>query len=109
MSHIFQGQCDGFNFKFKKNMIFQVMLVQVIRWIAEALDYLHTEKQIMHGDLKSANILVVGEFDNIKLCDFGVTLEVNSDGRVKDSKKLYIGTDAWAPMEVFLLSYTFSM
>ncbi|XP_023331047.1 lymphokine-activated killer T-cell-originated protein kinase [Eurytemora carolleeae] len=72
---------------------------KVIRWIAEALDYLHTEKQIMHGDLKSANILVVGEFDNIKLCDFGVTLEVNSDGRVKDSKKLYIGTDAWAPME----------
>ena len=84
-------------------MIFQVMLVQVIRWIAEALDYLHTEKQIMHGDLKSANILVVGEFDNIKLCDFGVTLEVNSDGRVKDSKKLYIGTDAWAPMEVFFI------
>ena len=66
----------------------------------------------MHGDLKSANILVVGEFDNIKLCDFGVTLEVNSDGRVKDSKKLYIGTDAWAPMEVifyYLLLHFFNI
>jgi PDZ-binding kinase len=72
---------------------------KVIRWIAEALDYLHTEKQIMHGDIKSANILVVGEFENIKLCDFGVTLSVDKEGRVKDPKKLYIGTDAWAPME----------
>jgi len=72
---------------------------KVIKWGAEALDYLHTEKQIMHGDLKSANILVVGDFENIKLCDFGVTLPVNSEGRVSDPDRMYIGTDAWSPME----------
>ena len=74
----------------------------MIRWTAEALDYLHNEKQLMHGDLKSANILVVGDFENIKLCDFGVTLPVNAEGKVSEPNKCYIGTDAWSPMEVVL-------
>lgn len=71
-----------------------------MRWGAEALDYLHSEKNIMHGDLKSANILVIGDFENIKVCDFGVTLPVNSEGKVSDPTKQYIGTDAWSPKEV---------
>ena len=71
-----------------------------MRWTAEALLYLHTEKQMMHGDLKSANLLVFGDFDNVKLCDFGVTLSVNSEGKVVDPQQQYIGTDAWSPMEV---------
>jgi len=71
----------------------------VIRMTADALDYLHNERQIMHGDLKSANVLVIGDFDNIKICDFGVTLVVNAEGRVVDPDQRYIGTDAWSPME----------
>jgi len=72
----------------------------VIGKIASALDYLHSEKQIMHGDLKSGNVLIVGDFENVKLCDFGVTLPLNSEGKVSDPNKKYVGTEAWSPMEV---------
>ena len=68
--------------------------------MAEALDYLHTEKQLMHGDLKSANVLIVDHFSGVKLCDFGVTLPVNSEGKASDPSTNYIGTEAWSPMEV---------
>jgi len=73
---------------------------KVIRGIASALDYLHTEKHLMHGDMKSGNILVVGEFDAVKLCDFGVTLPVNSEGKTCDPKSDYVGTEAWSAKEV---------
>jgi len=72
----------------------------VIEKIASALDYLHREKQIMHGDLKSGNVLIVADFENVKLCDFGVTLPLNSEGKVSDPNKKYVGTEAWSPMEV---------
>ena len=54
----------------------------------------------MHGDLKSGNVLIVGDFENVKLCDFGVTLPLNSEGKVSDPNKKYVGTEAWSPMEV---------
>ena len=72
----------------------------VIEKVALALDYLHTEKHLMHGDLKSGNVLIVGDFENVKLCDFGVTLPLNSEGKVSDPDRKYVGTEAWSPMEV---------
>jgi len=72
----------------------------VITWGARALHYLHTEKHIMHGDIKSGNILVVGEFENVKICDFGVTLPLNSEGKISNPDTRYVGTEAWSPMEV---------
>ena len=73
---------------------------RAIEKVATALDYLHNEKQIMHGDLKSGNVLIAGDFDNVKLCDFGVTLPLNSEGRVSEPDRKYVGTEAWCPMEV---------
>lgn len=72
----------------------------VIEKVASALDYLHNEKQLMHGDLKSGNVLIAGDFDNVKLCDFGVTLPLNSEGRVSEPDMKYVGTEAWCPIEV---------
>jgi len=72
----------------------------VIMWGARALHYLHNEKNIMHGDIKSGNILVVGDFENVKICDFGVTLPINSEGKVCDPNTRYTGTEAWSPIEV---------
>jgi len=73
---------------------------KVIRCIAGALDYIHTEKNLMHGDIKSTNILIVGDFESAKLSDFGVTLPVDSDGKVSDPSADYMGTEAWSAIEV---------
>lgn len=72
--------------------------------VAKALTYLHGEKQLMHGDLKSGNVLIFSgeddEFQLAKLCDFGVALPLaKPDGAVK-SGHYYVGTQAWSAPEV---------
>lgn len=71
--------------------------------IGSALDYLHTKMQILHGDMKSYNILVNGDFVICKLCDFGVTLPLDENGvfdQQKSGKAVYFGTEAWSAPEV---------
>ena len=63
------------------------------------MDYLHTQRSLMHGDIKSANLLILGPFTNLKICDFGVTVAVDGAGQALPDA-LYIGTDAWSPPEV---------
>ncbi|VVC32132.1 Protein kinase domain,Protein kinase-like domain,Serine/threonine-protein kinase, active site [Cinara cedri] len=70
--------------------------------IANALDYLHTSL-VLHGDIKSGNILVKNNFEIVKLCDFGVSLPLKTDGtlhRVKGHKAMYVGTPCWSAPEV---------
>ena len=74
-------------------------ILKTIKEVAKALDYLHTEKGILHGDLKGANVLVIGDFDAIKLCDFGVTLPLDENG-VADFTRQYVGTQPWSAIEV---------
>lgn len=52
------------------------------RDISCALKYLHEEKKLLHGDLKSANVLIKGNFEVAKLCDFGVTLNLNEEAGI---------------------------
>ncbi|XP_053698236.1 lymphokine-activated killer T-cell-originated protein kinase homolog isoform X2 [Sabethes cyaneus] len=68
-----------------------------------ALNYLHTEALILHGDLKSFNILVKDDFEVCKLCDFGVSLPLNKEGYLDTEKKKdaqYVGTGIWSAPEV---------
>ena len=68
--------------------------------IAKALDYLHVDKLLMHGDIKSANILIFGKFDLAKLCDFGVALKLrDTDGEALPNS-YYVGTEAWTAPEI---------
>merc|ERR1711974_76769 len=52
-------------------------ILKVVRGVAAALDYLHTRAKLLHGDMKSGNILIIGDFEEVKLCDFGVTVPVD--------------------------------
>ena len=55
--------------------------------------------RILHGDLKAANVLIIGEFDAVKLCDFGVTVPLQKDGTT-DPTCQYVGTEPWSAPEV---------
>ena len=52
--------------------------------VSNGLDYLHRIKKVLHGDLKSANILVIENFKKVKICDFGVAIKLNDNVSMKD-------------------------
>lgn len=78
-------------------------MLKVCADIASALHYLHMTMQILHGDMKSYNILVNGDFVICKLCDFGVCLPLDENGvfdKRMAGKATYFGTEAWSAPEV---------
>lgn len=75
--------------------------------VAQALSYLHNVALLVHCDVKSYNVLIKGDFEICKLCDFGVCLPVTKEGNLDKEKAPngeYEGTRAWSPPEV--LGYT---
>ena len=38
-------------------------ILKVIEAMARGLDYLHNKQSLLHGDLKSGNVLIIGDFD----------------------------------------------
>lgn len=68
-----------------------------VSWaIANALNYLHNDKKILHGDIKSGNVLIRGDFEAVKLCDFGVARRLKDDlSGFKNPGDRYIGTEPW--------------
>ncbi|XP_012265806.3 lymphokine-activated killer T-cell-originated protein kinase [Athalia rosae] len=70
--------------------------------IAKGLEYLHHEAHILHGDLKSFNILISKDRSLVKICDFGVALPLTESLELDLSKAKsgYIGTECWSAPEV---------
>ncbi|KAG8956486.1 hypothetical protein FRC03_010787 [Tulasnella sp. 419] len=66
--------------------------------ILEGLRYLH-EQHVVHRDLKAANILNTKN-GNIKLSDFGVSLNINTVGTMQDN---VAGTPNWMAPEIIEL------
>lgn len=46
--------------------------------------YLHNEKKLLHGDMKSCNVVIKGDFDTVKICDVGVSLRLDENMRGED-------------------------
>lgn len=80
------------------------ILLQVGLDISRALDYMHNQALLLHCDVKSYNILVKGDFEDCKLCDFGVCLPLDKYGYVDEEKTgehaQYVGTPVWFAPEV---------
>jgi NIMA (never in mitosis gene a)-related kinase len=57
----------------------------VLRWLAqllEALDYLHSERHILHRDIKTQNIFLDEAKSSVKLGDFGIARCLDSTGEM---------------------------
>ncbi|KAH8338828.1 hypothetical protein KR074_001559 [Drosophila pseudoananassae] len=77
--------------------------LKMIMDVAKALDFLHNEARLLHGDIKSFNVLIKGEFEICKLCDFGVSMPLDENGEVnmiKNGAQCYVGTCLWSAPEV---------
>jgi PDZ-binding kinase len=73
---------------------------QVSAAVSRALLYLHSEHKLLHGDVKSANVLLSRGFQEIKLCDLGVSLPLGDTLHVKTPEMhIYEGTEPWRPPE----------
>lgn len=72
--------------------------------IAKGLEYLHHTVNILHGDLKSYNILASNDMKIIKICDFGVSVPMNKDMVMVDDF-VYTGTECWNAPEVINGNY----
>ena len=69
--------------------------------ILEGLNYLH-EQNVVHCDLKAANILTTKN-GNVKLSDFGVSLNLKAVEKMNNKNNDAIGTPNWMAPEVIEL------
>ena len=67
----------------------------IILDVASGLEYLHNNANMLHGDIKPANILIKG--DIFKLCDFGTTLVLDENKQCNFDD--YTTTEPFMPPE----------
>ena len=86
----------------EEDLLFRARYIMKVAWsVAKALQYLHNDKRILHGDIKSGNVLVQGRFEQIKLCDFGVSIFLNETlTGARDANAFYIGSEPWHAREI---------
>jgi len=91
----------------EEDKIFSSRDIMKVTWsVANALQYLHNEKHLLHGDIKSANVLVRKNFEEVKLCDFGVSIPLNETLiGAKNAHAQYVGSEPWNCREVIDSNY----
>ncbi|KAJ8680034.1 hypothetical protein QAD02_015821 [Eretmocerus hayati] len=77
-------------------------ILQIGYEIAKGLEYLHHTAFILHGDIKSYNILISKDYNIVKICDFGVSAPLTKALEIDTSSEefTYIGTQCWSAPEV---------
>ncbi len=66
------GEDDLFNLLERQSTFTTEEIINISKQIIKALVYLN-EKEVIHGDLKLENILLIG--NKVKLCDFGLSTQ----------------------------------
>ena len=75
----------------KKVELFKILYIKIVK----AVSFIHS-KNIIHGDIKTANIMVTSNF-SVKLIDFGYSIEVTSKNDLIDN---YSGTPVYLAPEI---------
>jgi len=68
----------------------------LFKMLVEGLNYIHTQKFVVHRDIKLDNILL-DQSGRIKICDFGVSRQVKSE---KERMVDQCGTPAYIAPEI---------
>eukprot|EP00667_Euglena_gracilis_P016593 EG_transcript_17373 len=71
------------------------VMAYVCREVAQGLRYCHHTLRILHGDIKSDNVLLHSD-GSVKLCDFGWSCELRNRCRARGA----VGTTYWMAPEV---------
>lgn len=74
-------------------------IVNIIKEVAKALQYMHNDKHMLHLDLKPGNIMRRNSDGHIFLIDFGLSKHYSSDGQPETSTTIGLGTAGYAPVE----------
>ncbi|KAM4041863.1 lymphokine-activated killer T-cell-originated protein kinase-like isoform 2-T2 [Anomaloglossus baeobatrachus] len=74
-------------------------ILKVALSMARGLKYLHNDKKILHGDIKSKNVVIKGDFESIKICEVGLSRPLDENMILSDPQVYYIGTKSWSSKE----------
>uniref|UniRef100_A0A1S4G8Q5 non-specific serine/threonine protein kinase n=1 Tax=Anopheles gambiae TaxID=7165 RepID=A0A1S4G8Q5_ANOGA len=79
---------------------------KVVESVLEALNFLHNVAALLHGDLKSFNVLVQGDFEAVKLCGLSrMSHKVDGDGTVEgwtaETVSSTVALGLWSAPELF--------
>lgn len=92
---------DGMNLNdyIKSNSPSEQTAVGIIKEVANALEYMHEEKQMLHLDLKPGNVMRRKSDGHIFLIDFGLSKHYDANGAPETSTTIGLGTAGYAPVE----------
>ena len=79
----------------------QVLAPTFLRQLLSALDHLHNEQQIVHGDIKPSNVLLSPE-GCVKLCDLGAAARIAGARR---GRTTLVGSPAYLAPEVIVIDH----
>lgn len=103
---IIMDYCEGGSIRtlMKVGRIEEKYITVIIREVLAALNYIH-KSDIIHRDVKAANILVTND-GRVQLCDFGVAAQLAANHFKRNT---FVGTPYWMAPEVISdgLSYNF--
>ena len=89
-----------FNPRYRESLFPLKTKIFILSQVARALEYLHTLKSVVHGDLTANNVLLkeisIGSF-KAKLTDFGMSRVLNEQDNIMSSVQ---GTYSYMPPEV---------
>lgn len=92
---------DGMNLNdyIKSNSPSEQTAVEIIKEVANALEYMHEEMQMLHLDLKPGNVMRRNSDGHIFLIDFGLSKHYDVNGAPETSTTIGLGTAGYAPVE----------